>query len=140
MLTALGVLAAVFPFILIGALLELVTRSQRARLAAAVRQVAVTDAIHRELGAVVAPVVRRGRWGRWQLLIAVPFERPDTVARVLEVAYQAFAPSERTPPGRFEIVLSPQEKPVPRRDHAAVSACRSRILGPPAPTPLATDQ
>lgn len=126
-LTAVGVLAvALSPILAVVALMLVVDSRQRTRLAAAIRQVAVTDAIHRELGAVVAPVVRKRRWRRWQLLVAVPFERPDTVASVVSTAYRAFALSGGTALDRFEIVLSPQERPVRRSEHAAVAACSSR--------------
>jgi hypothetical protein len=112
---------AAFPFVA----LHLATRVQRARLDAVRRQIVVTDAIHAALGAVVAPTVRRRLGGRWQLMIPVPFDRPDTVRRVIEVVYAAFDAPERES-GRFELVLSPQAKPVPRRDRAAMAACTSR--------------
>ena len=127
MLTSLGaLLAVVVPFALLGALLHLVTRREQRRIAAASRQVVVTDAIHRELGFVVAPVVRKRLWGRWQLLIPVPFDRPQTVARVLDIAHRAFALSDRIEPGRFEIVLSQQENSVRRSGRAALAARSSR--------------
>jgi hypothetical protein len=114
-------IVAALPFVA----MHLAARGQRARLDAVRRQIALTDAIHAELGAVVAPTVRRRLGGRWQLLIPVPFDRPETVRRVIEVAYAAFDGPEREP-GRFELVLSPQAKPVPRRDRAAMAACTSR--------------
>jgi len=125
-LSALPVVVGLFPVALIVALLQLSSRRQRARLAEVARQIAVTDAIHAELGAVVAPVVRRRLWGRWQVMIPVPLERPDTVTRVVEAAYGVFGEPERTRPGRFEIVLRPQEQPVPRRDQAMVAARAAR--------------
>jgi hypothetical protein len=106
--------------------MQLAARIQRANLDAVRRQIVVTDAIHAELGAVVAPTVRRRLGGRWQLLIPVPFDRPETVRRVIEVAYAAFGAPERADSERFELVLSPQAKPVPRRDRAAMAACTSR--------------
>jgi hypothetical protein len=116
------VLIAALAFVAI----QLAARVQRMRLDAVRRQIALTDAIHAELGAVVAPTVRRRLGGRWQLLIPVPFDRPETVTRVIEVAYAAFGAPERAESGRFELVLSPQAKPVPRRDRAAMAACTSR--------------
>jgi hypothetical protein len=65
------------------------------------RQIAVTDAIHRELGAVVAPVVhRRGR--TWRVSIAVPFGAPPVVERVVDIVHRAFQPCPHA------IVLTPQ--------------------------------
>jgi hypothetical protein len=116
------VLIATLAFIAI----QLASRTQRARVDAVRRQIALTDAIHAELGAVVAPTVRRRLGGRWQLLIPVPFDRPETVRRVIEVAYAAFGRSEGAEPEPFELVLSPQAKPVPRRDRAAMAACTSK--------------
>ena len=122
MLSAVAVFVVLLPIALVVALLQLSTWRHRVRLAEVARQIAVTDAIHAELGAVVSPVVRRRLWGRWQVTIAVPFERPDTVKQVVETAYGAFHAPDRAKPGRFEIVLSPQEKPIPRRDRATVAA------------------
>ena len=120
----LGLGVALLPIALTVAALLLRERSARVRLAECARQIAVTDAIHRELGAIVAPVVRRRFWGRWQLVIPVPFDDLDSVSRVVRAAYQGFDAPERAIPGRFEIVLSPQEKFVPRRERAAVAAAR----------------
>ncbi len=125
-LSTLSVLVALFPVGLIVALLRLSNWRQRNRLAEISRQIAVTDAIHAALGAVVSPVVRRRLWRRWQLTIPVPLDRPDTVMQVVEAAYGAFGAPERTRPGRFEIVLTPQERPVPRRDHMLVAASTAR--------------
>ena len=120
--STLSVLIALFPIALIAALLQLSTWRQRARLAAVSRQIAVTDAIHGALGAVVSPVVRRSFWGGWRLTIPVPLDRPEIVTPVVEAAYGAFSESERTRPGRFEIVLTRQERPVPRRAPVLVPA------------------
>jgi hypothetical protein len=115
---------ALFPIALIVTALLLMERRGRIRLAECARQIAVTDAIHGELGAIVAPVVRRRLWGRWRLVIPVPFDDLDSVSRVVRAAYRGFDAPERAIPGRFEIVLSPQEKFVPRRERAAVVAAR----------------
>jgi hypothetical protein len=55
------VLIAALAFVAI----QLAARVQRMRLDAVRRQIALTDAIHAELGAVVAPTVRRRLGGRW---------------------------------------------------------------------------
>ena len=121
-LSILSLSVALFPVGLLVAALLLASRRQRTRRAEIWRQIAVTDAIHAALGAVVSPVVRK-RLGRgWQLTIPVPLDRPHTVMQVVEAAYGAFGASERTRQGRFEIVLTPQERPVPRRDHMLVPA------------------
>jgi hypothetical protein len=120
-LGSLSLMVALLPIALLVAALQLSSWRQRVRLAEIARQIAVTDAIHAALGAVVSPVVRRTLWGGWRLAIPVPLDRPDVVVQVLDAASVAFSAAERTSP-RFEIVLTPQEKPVPRRARALVPA------------------
>jgi len=120
------VVAVLVPATLLTAVLLLSTWRARTRLLAIARQIAVTDAIHGELGAVVSPVVRRRLWGRWQLMIPVPFDDLDTVTHVVRTAYGAFDAPERTKPGWFQIVLTPQERPVPRRERTVVAVRRPR--------------
>ena len=84
-------LAVLVPLLAMVGMLVLAARVQSARDAIAARQVAVTDAIHREVGPVVAPVVRKRAWGPWQVLIPVDFERPALVQAVLGIACEAVA-------------------------------------------------
>ena len=65
------VLAVALPASLLAAWLLAVGRMERARDARISRQVAVTDAIHRELGAVVAPFVKRRVGGDWRVATRV---------------------------------------------------------------------
>lgn len=81
---------------------------QHARDEVMARQVMVTDAIHRELGAVVAPVVKK-RMGRpWELVMTVPFERPALVGMILAAAHRALARVDRMATERTQIVLTHQ--------------------------------
>jgi len=121
-LSTVSLLVALSPIALLVAALWLSNWRQRTQLAEIARQIAVTDAIHAMLGAVVSPAVRRTLWGGWRLTIPVPLDRPDMVTQVVEAAYGAFSPSERSRPGRFEIVLTQQERPVPRRAPVLVPA------------------
>ena len=121
-LGSLSLLVALSPIALLVAVLGLASWRQRVRLAEIARQIAVTDAIHAVLGPVVSPVVRRTVWGGWRLAIPVPLDRPDIVAQVLDTASGTFSAAERTSPTRFEIVLTPQEKPRPRRAPVLVPA------------------
>lgn len=106
MLTLATIVAVMLPASFVAALLLAVGRMERARDARIARQVAVTDAIHRELGAVVAPVVKR-RFGRDRVEIAVPFESPAIVGRVVAIAHAAML---RTGVSHgIEIVLASQE-------------------------------
>ena len=59
-----SLIVAIVPFGAVILCLKLVKRAQRSRDEALARQVALTDAIHERLGAVVAPVVRKRPWGR----------------------------------------------------------------------------
>ena len=108
MLDLLGLaLVVVIPPALVVTLLLFSDHVQRAGADAVARQIAVTDAIHRELGPVVAPVMRRSGWRAWELRMAVPLERPNLVGPVLAVAHQALAryrPASR----RVRIVLVPR--------------------------------
>jgi hypothetical protein len=105
--TLLGVVLTGLPFIVTGSLLALANRRERRRQTAVNRQIALTDAIHARLGAAVAPVVRSLRGGRWQVDIAVPFERPAVVASVLTVVDEAFA---LPGPATYEVVLRPSPR------------------------------
>lgn len=105
--TVIGTLMVIAPFAATASLLALARRRQRRRRAEIDRQIALTDAIHARLGAVVAPEVRRRR-GRWQIAIAAPLERPSVVASVLAAVEAAF----REPGGApYEVVLRPQAAP-----------------------------
>lgn len=108
------VVTLLLPLSLLAALLFVVGRMERARDARIARQVAVTDAIHRELGAVVAPVVKR-RFGRaWRVEIAVPFDSPTIVGRIAAIAHAAMrGTGDRR---GIEIVLTAQE-PEARRNN-----------------------
>ena len=112
------------PLVGLIALLLAAGRVQRARDERVLGQVAVTDAIHRELGAVVAPVVTY-RLGRgWRVEIAVPFERPAVVGRIASVAHAALLRMDVRSAARSAIVLTAQA-PDPhasvRRLHPATS-------------------
>jgi hypothetical protein len=119
-------LVVLLPVALIVTLLKIIDRRRAWRLAEVGRQIAVTDAIHAELGAVVAPIVRRRSGNRWRLEIAVPFHNLEMVTRVVESASRAFDVDERAEPGRFELVLSPQERPVRHSARAAATARPTR--------------
>jgi hypothetical protein len=101
---------ALAPVLAVVLLLRIAVRAQRTRLEAISHQVAVTDAIHRELGAIVAPTVTRCRSGAWQALIPVPFERPAAVERVVAIAQAILARLDPARADRIRIVLVPQAR------------------------------
>ena len=123
MLTTLAVFAvALFPIVSLVALLEVVAWRDRQLKAAVARQIVLTDAIAGELGAIVAPVVKKPLWGPWQIEIAVPFARPATVGTILSIAHRVFSFAERMSPGRYRIVLTPQEEPARGESRAVARA------------------
>ena len=101
-----GVLMLAAPLAALAALVMLIERRRQHRQAEVVRQIALTDALHARLGALVAPVVRR-RHHAWQVAVAVPFERPAIVAAVLRTVHEMFGR------GRYEVVLNRQVPAAP---------------------------
>ena len=95
---------ALSPFVFVIGLLVVADRMQRRRDHVTARQVSITDAIHHELGAVVAPTVQKSAWGPWRVVIPVRFEDPGFASRILSIAHRVLAGS----PTRFQIVLIPQ--------------------------------
>jgi len=95
---------ALVPFVIVAGLLVAAERLQRRRERVTARQVSITDAIHQELGAVVAPTVEKSAWGPWRVVIPVRFEDPGFASRILTITHRALAGS----PARFQIVLVPQ--------------------------------
>jgi hypothetical protein len=109
-----GIVVWLSPLVLVGGLLAAAGWRDRRELARVARQTRISDALADEVGALVAPVVRK-RYGTWRVSVAVPLGRPALVARVVGVLHRTLG---RLGPDRYEIVLSPQE---PAR---SVTACR----------------
>jgi hypothetical protein len=108
------------PILALVALAQLSERRRAHREREILQQIALTDALHERLGAVVAPVVhRRGRV--WRVAVAVPFERPSVGATVLQTAHELFGGV------RYEVVLSRQAPTVasPRTSRRAPLAQES---------------
>jgi hypothetical protein len=108
MTTLLGIAVALTPFLMIVGLLRLAERVAQRREAGRARQIALTDAIHRELGAAAAPLVRRRVGGGWLVTMMVPLDRPGTVAALLRITHRVLGPGEGTGGGRLLISLTPQ--------------------------------
>src|SRR5437867_1451206 len=100
-----AITVTLFPLGAVLALLGFAAWIERRRAAAITRQIELTDAIHREVGAVVAPWVTRRPGRAWRVRIAVPFEHPAVVEAVVAVVRRTFAE-------RFDLVLTPQENAV----------------------------
>src|SRR2546422_7157704 len=113
------VVVTLFPLAVVLTPLLLASRVERRRAAVIARQVELTEAIHRDLGAVVAPFVTRRPGGQWRVRISVPFERPAVVEAVL-------AGGHRTFPERFDLVPTPPGEAAPPGAPAAPQAHRRR--------------
>ena len=96
---------ALTPFLVVIALLRLADFVSARREASLGRQIALTNAIHRELGAVAAPVVSRRPGGGWLVSMAVPLDRPGTTAAIVRITERMFARTDGVDPLR--ILLTP---------------------------------
>jgi len=93
------------PFVVVSALVRLAERWQDRRDLQRDQQILLTDAIHWELGAVAAPVVRRRPDGGWRVSMVVPIDQPILVTALLRVTARHFAAEKAAE--RLEIVLRP---------------------------------
>jgi hypothetical protein len=103
---------AIAPFAIVIALLAWANRCERRRRDVQARQIALTESVHERLGAVAAPVVRRRR-RRWQVRIAVPFERAFVIEALLAIVREMFVPRDGDRRS-LEIVLTRQSRPSAR--------------------------
>jgi hypothetical protein len=119
LVTIVALALALAPFAVITALLVIAARVRRTREGAVARQIALTDAVYREFGPVVAPTVTKPIVGPWQVEIPVPFRRAEVVGGVLSLVHSTLASMDRPASERVRIVLTPQEDAPPTRAHAA---------------------
>jgi hypothetical protein len=108
MLTLCAAVIAAAPYAVVLALLAWANRREHRRRDVQARQIALTDSVHERLGAVAAPVVRR-RGRRWQVCVAVPFERPAVIQALLAIVRETFAPHDGDRRS-LEIVLTRQPR------------------------------
>jgi len=115
---------ALMPFLAVWGLLALARALERRRGARVFRQIVLTDAIHRELGAAAAPEVRRTWSGEWVVSVRVALSREATVGTIARIANDLFRRLDRREPPRLRVVLIPQDsRPV------------RRVLAPDSPRP-----
>lgn len=103
------VVAALAPFAAVAGLLWLARVIGNKRDAGIARQIVLTDAIHRELGAVAAPVVRRGWTRGWTVWVRLPLQREETVGVITRITHDLFRRLDRQDPPALRLVLIPQE-------------------------------
>lgn len=106
--TEITIMIALLPFLAVWALLDLSRRVQRRREERVARQIALTEAIHRELGAVAAPEVTRSLSGEWTVSMRLPLEREATVGVITRLTQDVFRRLDRQDPPRLRLVLIPQ--------------------------------
>lgn len=110
------------PILAVWALLEVARRIERRREAAIARQIALTDAIHAELGAVVAPEVQRTSAGEWTVSVRVPMNREAIVSAIVRITRDLFHRLDGESPARLQVVLRPQDQ---RRVRVATPVTRA---------------
>lgn len=123
--TGLTAMAMLMPFLAIWIMLTATNHVARRRDACVARQIALTDAIHRELGAAAAPLVERS-WSReWIVSVRVPLQREGLVGTITRITHDVFRRLDREDTPRLRVVLLPQE-PRPAR---AINAGPARSAG-----------
>jgi hypothetical protein len=109
MLTAATVILTISsPILVVLGLLALAAWRDRRQEAVVARQIRLTDAIARELGAIVAPVVAKPLGGPWRVAIHVPVGRPALVSRIVAIAHETLT---RTGTDPYELILTPELAP-----------------------------
>jgi hypothetical protein len=101
------IMIALIPFLAVWALLDLSRRVQRRREARVARQIALTDAIHRELGAAAEPEVTRSLTGEWTVSMRLPLHREGMVGVITRLTQDVFRRLDRQDPPRLRVVLIP---------------------------------
>jgi hypothetical protein len=102
------IVIALLPFLAVWALLDLSRRVQRRREERVARQIALTDAIHRELGAAAAPEVTRSLTGTWTVSMSLPLHREGMVGIITRLTQDVFRRLDREDPPRLRLVLIPR--------------------------------
>jgi hypothetical protein len=88
MLTAIAVLVgALVP---VAVLLATVEAIQRRRARVVSRQIMVTDAVHAELGAVVAPLVEKHAFRPWRVIFPIADRRAPEIGRLVAITDRVF--------------------------------------------------
>ena len=108
MTTVLVLAATAAPFLGIASVFWLVGAVRERRRRAIARQIALTDEIHRELGAAAAPFVRERARGGWQVRVAVPLDSPGTMGGLVRIIQVFFAACDGAGATGLEIVLTPR--------------------------------
>jgi hypothetical protein len=128
------IVVALSPCLAVLGLLAVASWRERLHDRVLTRQAALTYAIHRELGAVVAPIVAKGLTGPWRVHMAVPLAHPATVATLLAIVTRELAATSVGTREDYQLVLTKQPDAV--RARSAAPRPRSAAAGR---SPLAPD-
>jgi hypothetical protein len=129
-MTAEMILVAVMPLVVIVGGLWLAQHVQDRRAASVQRQIALTDAVHRELGAAAAPVVTR-RWrGTWVVRMPAPLDSVALVGTLARITHELFARLDRTENPRVDVVFTTPDPILHRRAARLVAGSSPQGLRP----------
>jgi hypothetical protein len=117
----------------VGGPLVLADRVGMRRQATAARQIALTDALDAQFGALVAPEVRKPLFGPWEVRMALPPLGSAVLAGILAVIDAMFAGMEGTSPVPYRVDL----RVTPTSYHAGPDRWGPRLEQPRAGTPVA---
>ena len=90
---------------LVGGPMVLADWMRTRRQALIARQIALTDALDAQFGALLTPVVTKPLFGPWEVRIAVPPPGSPVLARIIAVTDAVFASVEGTRPMRYRMDL-----------------------------------
>jgi len=107
--TDIAIMVVLAPFMAVWGLLALTRGIESRRERRVARQIALTDAIHRELGAAAAPDVRRRLSGEWIVSVRLSLQREATVGAITRLTHEVFRRLDRQDPPRLRVVLMPPE-------------------------------
>ncbi len=123
------IVVATMPFVAVGGALWLAERREHRREETVARQIALTDAVHRALGAVAAPQVTR-RWdGTWIVRMPVPLD-DELVGVLSRLTHGLFAQLDRTDSPRVDVLFTRPEVPPRRRPARPAAGSAPRGLRP----------
>lgn len=108
------IMIALIPFLGVWGLLRIAQAVEHRRERCVSRQIALTDAIHRELGAAAAPEVRRTWTGEWVVSMRVALSRESTVGTIARITGDLFRRLDGRDSPRLRVVLLPLDERVRR--------------------------
>ena len=127
--TTMAVVIALVPVAGIWALLEWANRAALRREATIGRQIALTDALHRELGAVVAPEVTGSASRGWTVSVRVPLAGDAVVGTIARITHELFGRLDGQDVPRVRLVLVARPAPRPLRPATPLSTRVPASLG-----------